>query len=43
MKYAQVGRSGLIVERPRLGTMNFGPYLEEIVAHRMMDRAHEAG
>lgn len=43
MQYAQLGRSGLSVSRLCLGTMNFGPRTPEDEAHRIMDRALEAG
>jgi len=38
-----VGRTGLKVSRICLGTMNFGPETAEPEAHRIMDRAIDAG
>jgi len=43
MEYTHLGRTGLLVSRLCLGTMNFGPQTEEPVAHVIMDRAHEVG
>jgi aryl-alcohol dehydrogenase-like predicted oxidoreductase len=43
MELTRLGRTGLKVSRICLGTMNFGPQTEEPVAHRIMDRAVEAG
>jgi aryl-alcohol dehydrogenase-like predicted oxidoreductase len=43
MQYAHLGRSGLLVSRLCLGTMNFGPYASEEESHRIMDRALELG
>lgn len=43
MKYVHLGRSGLVVSRLCLGTMNFGPITSEAEAHRIMDRAVELG
>jgi aryl-alcohol dehydrogenase-like predicted oxidoreductase len=43
MDFTHLGRSGLKVSRICLGTMNFGPETEEGDAHRMMDRAVDAG
>jgi aryl-alcohol dehydrogenase-like predicted oxidoreductase len=43
MDITRLGRSGLRVSRICLGTMNFGPETDEPVAHRIMDRALEAG
>ena len=43
MDITHLGRSGLKVSRICLGTMNFGPETEEAVAHRIMDRALDAG
>jgi aryl-alcohol dehydrogenase-like predicted oxidoreductase len=43
MNYTHLGRTGLSVSRLCLGTMNFGPFTDEPEAHRIMDRAHEAG
>ncbi|MFP8883831.1 aldo/keto reductase [Streptomyces mangrovi] len=43
MKYKNLGRTGVIVSRLGLGTMNFGPHTPEPEAHQIMDRALEAG
>jgi len=43
MQYAFLGRSGMRVSRLCLGTMNFGPRVEEKDAHALMDRALELG
>jgi len=43
MELTRLGRTGLKVSRICLGTMNFGPETEEPEAHRIMDRALEAG
>ncbi len=43
MKYTHLGRSGLLVSRLVLGTMNFGPHTSEEDAHAIMDRALDAG
>ena len=43
MKHTHLGRSGLLVSRLCLGTMNFGPRTVEADAHRIMDEAREAG
>jgi aryl-alcohol dehydrogenase-like predicted oxidoreductase len=44
MEYTHLGRTGLLVSRLCLGTMNFGPVTEdEAEAHGIMDRAHEHG
>ena len=43
MDYTQLGRSGLLVSRLCLGTMNFGPETSETDSHAIMDRAHEHG
>ena len=43
MKYVHLGRSGLLVSRLCLGTMNFGPNTEEADAHRIMDAALALG
>ncbi|MFZ0118093.1 MAG: aldo/keto reductase [Pseudonocardiaceae bacterium] len=43
MEYTQLGRSGLLVSRLCLGTMNFGPETSEADSHAIMDRAHEQG
>jgi aryl-alcohol dehydrogenase-like predicted oxidoreductase len=43
MEYTHLGRSGLLVSRVCLGTMNFGPETPEPDAHAIMDSAHDAG
>jgi len=43
MQYTHLGRSGLLVSRLCLGTMNFGPHTSEEESHRIMDRALELG
>jgi NDP-hexose 2,3-enoyl reductase len=43
MEYTHLGRSGLLVSRLCLGTMNFGPHTTEPDAHRLMDVALEVG
>jgi aryl-alcohol dehydrogenase-like predicted oxidoreductase len=43
MDVTHLGRSGLKVSRICLGTMNFGPETDEADAHRIMDRAIDAG
>lgn len=43
MEYRNLGRSGLMVSPVCLGTLNFGYKTQELDAHAMMDRAHEAG
>jgi len=43
MQYVHLGRSGLLVSRLCLGTMNFGPHTSEEDSHRIMDRALELG
>ena len=43
MKYTHLGRSGLLVSRLCLGTMNFGPLTSEADSHAIMDSAHEHG
>jgi len=43
MKTAHLGRSGVIVSRICLGTMNFGPFTSEGDSFAIMDRALEAG
>jgi aryl-alcohol dehydrogenase-like predicted oxidoreductase len=43
MEYTHLGRSGLRVSRLVLGTMNFGPVIDEAASHQVMDRAHEHG
>ncbi len=43
MDYTHLGRSGLLVSRLCLGTMNFGPQTTEEGSFALMDRAHEHG
>lgn len=43
MEYTYLGRSGLLVSRLCLGTMNFGPQTSEAESHAIMDRALETG
>jgi aryl-alcohol dehydrogenase-like predicted oxidoreductase len=43
MHYTHLGRSGLLVSRLCLGTMNFGPNTSEEDSYRIMDRALELG
>jgi aryl-alcohol dehydrogenase-like predicted oxidoreductase len=43
MKYTHLGRTGLIVSRLCLGTMNFGVTTSEADSHAIMDRALELG
>jgi aryl-alcohol dehydrogenase-like predicted oxidoreductase len=43
MEYTHLGRSGLLVSRLCLGTMNYGPLTPPADAHAIMDRAHELG
>jgi aryl-alcohol dehydrogenase-like predicted oxidoreductase len=43
MEYTRLGRSGLEVSRFALGTTNFGKYVVEADAHRLLDRALERG
>lgn len=43
MDYAHLGRSGLLVSRIGLGTMNFGDATDEAEAFDVMDRAVELG
>jgi aryl-alcohol dehydrogenase-like predicted oxidoreductase len=43
MQYTHLGRSGLLVSRLCLGTMNFGPNTSEEDSYRIMDRALELG
>ncbi len=43
MEYAHLGRSGLMVSRLCLGTMNFGPYTTEQDSYQIMDMAVEQG
>jgi aryl-alcohol dehydrogenase-like predicted oxidoreductase len=43
MEYAHLGRTGLLVSRLCLGTMNFGPYTSEQDSFAIMDKALELG
>lgn len=43
MEYTHLGRSGLLVSRLCLGTMNFGPFTDEDQSRAIMDSAHENG
>jgi aryl-alcohol dehydrogenase-like predicted oxidoreductase len=43
MEYTRLGRTGLLVSRLCLGTMNFGPQTSEEDSTRIMDRAHALG
>lgn len=43
MEYTHLGRSGLLVSRLCLGTMNFGPFSTERDSFAIMDRALELG
>ncbi len=43
MQYIHLGRTGLLVSRVCLGTMNFGPETSEQDAHAIMDRALDRG
>jgi aryl-alcohol dehydrogenase-like predicted oxidoreductase len=43
MDYRHLGRSGLLVSRLALGTMNFGPQTSESASFAIMDRALDAG
>lgn len=43
MEYTQLGRTGLRVSRLCLGTMNFGPVIDEPPSHAIMDSALEQG
>jgi aryl-alcohol dehydrogenase-like predicted oxidoreductase len=43
MQYTRLGRSGARVSRLALGTMNFGPVIDENASFEIMDRAVEAG
>ena len=43
MEYTHLGRTGLLVSRLCLGTMNFGPETSEEDSHAIMDRALEHG
>jgi aryl-alcohol dehydrogenase-like predicted oxidoreductase len=43
MRYTHLGASGLTVSRLCLGTMNFGPYVDEPDSHALMDAALDCG
>jgi len=43
VKTAHLGRSGLVVSRLCLGTMNFGPDCDEATSHAILERALELG
>jgi aryl-alcohol dehydrogenase-like predicted oxidoreductase len=43
MEYTFLGRTGLKVSKLCLGTMNFGPYTNELTSHKIMSRALEHG
>ncbi|MAS37279.1 MAG: aldo/keto reductase [Anaerolineaceae bacterium] len=43
MEYTHLGRTGLLVSKLCLGTMNFGPWTSEEDSHVMMDTALENG
>lgn len=43
MQYAPLGRTGLLVSRLCLGTMNFGPHATEVESFAMMDKALDLG
>jgi aryl-alcohol dehydrogenase-like predicted oxidoreductase len=43
MEYTYLGRTGLLVSKLCLGTMNFGPYTTEADSFTIMDRALELG
>jgi aryl-alcohol dehydrogenase-like predicted oxidoreductase len=43
MEYTHLGRTGLLVSRLCLGTMNFGPFTTEEDSGAIMDRALDAG
>lgn len=43
MEYKHLGRSGVLVSRLCLGTMNFGPVTDEKQSFEIMDRALDAG
>ena len=43
MQYTHLGRTGLLVSRLCLGTMNFGPLTSEEDSCRIMDEALEDG
>jgi hypothetical protein len=43
MEHTRLGRTGLLVSRLCLGTMNFGPETSEEDSYTIMDRALEVG
>jgi predicted aldo/keto reductase-like oxidoreductase len=43
MQYKHLGRTGLLVSRLGLGTMNFGELTDEAASFEIMDKALEAG
>ncbi len=43
MEYTHLGRTGAMVSRLCLGTMNFGPQTSEAESHTIMERALDAG
>ena len=43
MEYRKLGRTGLMVSRLCLGTMNFGPHTTELDSFAIMDKAMELG
>jgi aryl-alcohol dehydrogenase-like predicted oxidoreductase len=43
MEYSHLGRTGLLVSKLCLGTMNFGPHTDEETSHKIMDRAFDLG
>src|SRR5689334_113853 len=43
MEFARLGRNGPEVSRLSIGTMTFGTQMDEPTAHRLLDRAFEAG
>ena len=43
MEYTNLGRTGLMVSRLCLGTMNFGPQTDEQTSHEIMSRAVDLG
>ncbi|MHB1458978.1 MAG: aldo/keto reductase [Armatimonadota bacterium] len=43
MKYTHLGRTGLLVSKLCLGTMNFGPLTTEQDSHAVMDKALDSG
>jgi len=43
MQYTHLGRTGVVISRLCLGTMNFGCYTSEADSWAIMDRALELG